>query len=119
VKAETFLNFVTIGKRSTAHCSAIWQSTIPHFYDINSLAITIPFIAFFTGMCCRFGLSYLVYHQKALILLSQPRRGNKSWAVADVRDLYDDGSNALQDYEKMIDKAFAGCNNMIESSYVV
>jgi protein-tyrosine phosphatase len=32
---------------------------------------------------------------------------NKSWAVADVRDLYDDGSNALQDYEKMIDKAYA------------
>ena len=33
--------------------------------------------------------------------------GNKSWAVADVRDLYNDGSNALQDYEKMIDKAYA------------
>jgi hypothetical protein len=33
--------------------------------------------------------------------------GDKSWAVVDVRDLYDDGSSALQDYMKMIYKAYA------------
>ena len=52
------------------------------------------------------GIREFSYHELKDVDYQTVGITNDRWPVADVRDLYDDGSNSLEDYDKKIDLAW-------------
>jgi len=52
------------------------------------------------------GIHEFSYHELKDVDYKTGEITNDRWPVADVRDLYDDGSNCLEDYDKKIDLAW-------------